>query len=61
MIQRARFTESDVTRAIKGVLKAGLKPTRIEIDHRGRISIYCGSEDDMDDDLSKYIRPGSRA
>jgi hypothetical protein len=35
----ASFTQSDLTRALKGVAKAGLMPARAEIDSTGKIVI----------------------
>ncbi len=38
----ATFREADVTRAIRGALKAGLKVTGVEIDAAGRIVVFSG-------------------
>lgn len=35
----ARFTQADVTRAVKAAVASGLTVGRIEIDHEGRIII----------------------
>lgn len=40
MTARAKFTQSDVTRAIKGAKAAGEKVQRFEIDATGKIVIY---------------------
>lgn len=40
----ARFTEADVTRAAKGVRKAGFTRVRISIDPLGHIVMDCGNE-----------------
>lgn len=39
----ARFTQSDLTRAIKGARAGGIIPRRVEIDANGKITI-CTSE-----------------
>jgi hypothetical protein len=36
------FRQADLTRALKGVAKAGIKPTRAEIDSSGKIVIVLG-------------------
>ena len=36
----ARFTQTDLTRAVKGVKEAGVSVGRIEIDPNGKIVIY---------------------
>jgi hypothetical protein len=42
MSRRARtFTQADVSRALRGAIKGGLQPTRIEIDADGKIVILC--------------------
>jgi hypothetical protein len=40
----ARFTQSDLTKAIKGARAGGINPRRIEIDPSGRI-IICTTDD----------------
>lgn len=40
------FKQVDVTRAAKGVVAAGLKVGRVEIDRHGRIAIYIGDPDE---------------
>jgi hypothetical protein len=37
--RRTRFTQSDVTRAVKGAQAAGLIVSRVEVDDAGRIVI----------------------
>lgn len=37
MTAAARFMQSDVTRALKGAEKAGMRPSGIEIDPSGKI------------------------
>jgi hypothetical protein len=59
-----RFKQSDVTRAVKGAIAAGLDVVRIEIDHAGRIVILtagAGAEeqpapDDLDRELDEFRR-----
>jgi hypothetical protein len=36
------FTQTDVTRAVKGAMKAGLSVRRFEIDRNGRILVVTG-------------------
>ena len=55
MTRRPRFTQADVTRAIKAVVDIGLTPTRIEIDREGTIALFFDESADLDDDVSKYI------
>lgn len=38
-MKNARFKQSDLTRAVRGVRKAGLKVGSVEIDQTGRIVI----------------------
>jgi hypothetical protein len=35
------FTQADITRALRGAIKGGLTPQRIEIDAAGKIVIFC--------------------
>jgi hypothetical protein len=45
MSRRAQtFTQSDITRAARGAIKAGLAVRRIEIDRSGKIVIFIGGE-----------------
>jgi hypothetical protein len=56
-----RFKKSDVTKATKAVLAAGLPIARIEVDHDGSIIIVPGrpaeslQADETPDDLQKLI------
>lgn len=40
----ARFTQSDLTKALKGARAGGMNPRRVEIDPSGKI-IICTSDD----------------
>jgi hypothetical protein len=40
--RQARFTQVDITRALKGALKAGIERPRVEIDRHG--SLVIGAE-----------------
>jgi hypothetical protein len=42
MTQRSRFTQADVTRAIKGAQSAGLVVQRVEIEPDGKIVVQIG-------------------
>lgn len=56
-----RFKKSDVTKATKAVLAAGLPVARIEVDRDGSITIVPGNPadevraDETPDDLQKLI------
>jgi hypothetical protein len=53
-----RFKKSDVTKATKAVLDAGLPIARVEVNHDGSITIVPGSPpaaDETPDDLQKLI------
>lgn len=41
MTARARFTQSDIKRAMAGALAAGVAAPKIEIDPTGKIVIIC--------------------
>lgn len=43
MGRRATFTQSDVTKAVKGVAVSGLTPSRAEILPDGRIVVHIGT------------------
>lgn len=43
----ATFKQADVTRAAKGVVKAGLTVGRVEIDRDGRIIIMIGDPETL--------------
>lgn len=57
MTKRARFTQADVTRAIKAVVDIGLTPTRIEIDREGTIALFFDEQTNGHNDIRKYIGP----
>jgi hypothetical protein len=40
-----KFKQGDVTKAIKGAVKAGLAVQRVEISENGKIVIFTGSPD----------------
>lgn len=46
MTTPARFTQSDISRAMKGARQAGFSSVRVEIDKDGRIIVHA-------DDLAK--------
>lgn len=46
---RAKFTQSDVTRAIKAIAKAGVTAARAEIEPSGKIVIVFGDRGAPDD------------
>jgi hypothetical protein len=52
----ARFTQADVTRAVKGAEGAGFRVGRVEISPDGRIIVFPTGQpaDDVDDDLRKF-------
>jgi hypothetical protein len=39
-----KFTEGDVTRAVRGAVKAGLNVQRYEIDREGKIVVFTGKQ-----------------
>ena len=43
-MSKARFTEADVKRAVRGVLDGGAKVVRVEIWPDGRISVLINEE-----------------
>jgi len=43
MTAAARFKQDDVARAVRGVMKAGMRVGRVEIDPNGRIVILAES------------------
>ncbi len=47
IIRRASFKQSDVTRALKGVEKAGMRVGRVEITPHGKIVIQSQSDADI--------------
>jgi hypothetical protein len=40
----SKFTQGDVTRAVKGVFAAGARSVRIEVDTAGKIIVVADSE-----------------
>ena len=38
------FTQGDITRAVKGAVKAGLNVQRFEIDRDGKIVVFTGKQ-----------------
>ena len=38
------FTQSDITRAVKGAVKAGLNVQRFEVDRDGKIVVFTGKQ-----------------
>lgn len=57
MPSRPRFTQADVTRAIKAVTQMGLTPTRIEIDRNGTIALFFNDQPLSHEDIEQYIGP----
>ncbi len=54
MTTPARFRQSDVTRAWQGVVAAGGKPVKVEIDPSGKIVIHTESRAANDDSPSDW-------
>lgn len=48
MNRKAKFTQADVTRAVKGAVQGGLPISRVEVDQDGRIIILAGSPKKLD-------------
>lgn len=46
-----------MTRAVNGVLKAGLTPTRINLDRKRHIVVHCGLGHQEEENLSEYVGP----
>ena len=42
---RFRFRQADISRAVRGVLRAGLAVERVEIEHDGKIVIHSARSD----------------
>jgi hypothetical protein len=56
---KLRFRQSDVTRAIKAAVAAGIDVARVEIDKEGKIVIVTGKPDPVGgnvDDLDRELR-----
>jgi hypothetical protein len=43
----SKFTQGDVTRAVKGVVAAGVDVMRVEVDTNGRIIVTAGKPGDV--------------
>lgn len=54
MTAPARFKQSDVERAVKGVKAAGQKVERVEVEPSGKIVIYTDSQAANDDGPSDW-------
>jgi len=54
MTAPAKFTQSDITRAIKGAKAAGVAAPKVEIDPNGKIVIYTESRAANDDGPSDW-------
>ena len=50
----AVFKQIEVTRAVKGVLKAGLKVSRAEIAPTGQIVVICGEDETGQSSFEKW-------
>ena len=58
----AAFRQADVTRAVKGVVAAGVGIAQVEIDKSGKIVIVTGkpqepataTQDDLDQELAEF-------
>jgi hypothetical protein len=46
----SKFTQADVSRAVRGAINAGLQPTRIEIDADGKIVVFFGAAPETEAD-----------
>ncbi len=44
---RTPFRQTDISRAIKAVEKAGKSVARVEVDHNGRIVVICGEPEEV--------------
>jgi hypothetical protein len=53
------FRQSDITKAVKAVVAAGLAVVRVEIDSNGKIVVVAGSpvQDDQDGDRNEWDGP----
>lgn len=57
MTRRQRFTEDEISRAIRGAALQGLTPTRIAIAPDGTITLWFGEDEPDELPLSHYISP----
>jgi hypothetical protein len=48
------FTQSDVKRAASGAIKAGLAVRRVEIDRSGKIVIFIGGDEPIDQQFNEW-------
>ena len=44
MARRSTFKQADVTRALRGAVAAGLKPSGVRIDANGAIKVQIGKD-----------------
>ncbi|MDH3667653.1 MAG: hypothetical protein OEN23_12055 [Paracoccaceae bacterium] len=52
-----RFTQSDVKRAAKGALAAGLTVVRVEVDQDGRVIVITDDKDARASGANDWDRP----
>lgn len=55
--QPARFKTSDITRAFKGALAAGVECPRVEVDPSGRIVVLADRSDASVPAVSEAVNP----
>lgn len=53
--QPARFKTSDITRAFKGALAAGVDRPRVEVDPNGKIVVLFGDERAVPEEASPEV------
>lgn len=57
---RIPFTEAAIKRAVRGAIACGLKPSKYEIDERGKIVVFFDTVDtstptsELDDELREF-------
>jgi hypothetical protein len=59
MSRTAKFTQADVTRAIRGATKAGCQVARAEIELGGKIVVFMGTksqEPAQSNDVENWVR-----
>jgi hypothetical protein len=56
---QSTFRQSDITRAVKAVVAAGIGVVRVEIDRNGKIVVVAGLpvHDDQDGDRNEWDSP----